>query len=130
MLFPRPYPRLGTLHKGLVADSQRSICIDIKADNIMFGTLDDSIFTDLEERELQTPSPRKELDGRTIYMSQDLKFPKNLSAPVLCDFGSAVLGDMDHDEDIQPNSYRSPEVILEVPWGYSVDIWNVGCMVR
>lgn len=31
---------------------------------------------------------------------------------------------------IQPNIYRPPEVILKAPWTYSVDIWNVGCMVR
>ncbi|KFZ07191.1 hypothetical protein V501_06690 [Pseudogymnoascus sp. VKM F-4519 (FW-2642)] len=25
--------------------------------------------------------------------------------------------------------YTAPEVILEAPWTYSVDIWNVGCMI-
>ncbi|PMB69066.1 SRSF protein kinase 2 [Beauveria bassiana] len=55
--------------------------------------------------------------------------PKDLGTPVLCDFGSAVDGGVDHLEDVQPNIYRAPEVILEVPWTYSVDIWNVGCMV-
>lgn len=103
---------------------------DIKADNIMFGIADDSVFSDFEENELQDPSPRKELDGRTIYISRELRMPKQLGAPVLCDFGSAVLGDEKHSEDIQPDIYRAPEVILEAPWTYSVDIWNVGCMVR
>ncbi|KAM3541538.1 hypothetical protein ARSEF1564_005531 [Beauveria bassiana] len=55
--------------------------------------------------------------------------PKDLGTPVLCDFGSAVDGGVDHLEDVQPNIYRAPEVILEVPWTYSVDIWNVGCMI-
>lgn len=36
---------------------------------------------------------------------------------------------LEHREDIQPDVYRSPEVILDIPWTYSVDIWNVGCMV-
>ena len=103
---------------------------DIKADNIMFGIADDSVFSDFEENELQDPSPRKELDGRTIYISRELRMPKQLGSPVLCDFGSAVLGDEKHSEDIQPDIYRAPEVILEAPWTYSVDIWNVGCMVR
>ncbi|KFY17156.1 hypothetical protein V492_00864 [Pseudogymnoascus sp. VKM F-4246] len=104
---------------------------NIKADNSMLGINDDSFFTEFEERELQRPVPRKEVDsnGRTIYMSQDLKIPNDIGAPVLCDFGSAVLGDQHHSEDIQPNIYRSPEVILDVPWTYSADIWNVGCMV-
>lgn len=55
--------------------------------------------------------------------------PKKLGAPVLSDFGSAVYGDQEHMEDVQPNIYRAPEVILEVPWSYKIDIWNVGCMV-
>lgn len=103
---------------------------DIKADNIMFGIADDSVFSDFEENELRDPCPRKELDGRIIYISRELGMPKKLGAPVLCDFGSVVLGNEKHSEDIQPNIYRAPEVILEVPWTYSVDIWNVGCMVR
>ncbi|CAG8325404.1 unnamed protein product [Penicillium nalgiovense] len=102
---------------------------DIKADNIMFGIADDSVFSDFENNELQNPCPRKELDGRTIYTSRALRMPKNLGAPVLCDFGSAVMGDEQHSEDIQPDIYRAPEVILQVPWSYSVDIWNVGCVV-
>lgn len=48
--------------------------------------------------------------------------PKNLGAPILCDFGSAVMGDEEHSEDIQPDIYRAPEVILQAPWSYSVDM--------
>lgn len=96
----------------------------------MFGIDDDSVFRAYEERELQHPCPRKELDGRTIYTSRNLRMPKQLGAPVLCDFGSAVFGDEEHLEDVQPDVYRAPEVILQVPWTYSVDIWNAGCVVR
>lgn len=103
---------------------------DIKADNIMFGIDDDSVFSDFENNELQNPCPRKEVDGRIIYTSRELRMPKILGAPILCDFGSAVMGDEQHLEDIQPDIYRAPEVILQVPWSYSVDIWNVGCVVR
>ncbi|KAK2591913.1 hypothetical protein QQS21_010387 [Conoideocrella luteorostrata] len=102
---------------------------DIKADNIMFEISDESVLSDFEQGELQNPSPIKELDGRFIYMSRELGMPKRMGAPVLCDFGSAVVGGTEHLEDVQPNIYRAPEVILEVPWTYSVDIWNVGCMI-
>lgn len=108
----------------------RKFLPDIKADNIMFGIEDDSVFSNFVEEELQTASPRKELDGRIVYMSRELKMPRQWGAPVLCDFGSAMFGDRDHFEDIQPNIYRAPEVVLEVPWTFSVDIWNAGCMVR
>lgn len=63
--------------------------LDIKADNVMFGIADDSVFSAFEERELQVPCPGKELDGRTIYVSQEFRMPKQWGAPVLCDFGSA-----------------------------------------
>ncbi|KAL7651943.1 hypothetical protein ACMYSQ_009270 [Aspergillus niger] len=103
---------------------------DIKADNIMFGIKDDSVFTDIEENELQRPVPRKEVDERTIYMSRELKVPRGIGAPVLCDFGSAmVVNDEYQRVFIQPQIYRAPEVILGVPWTYSADIWNVGCMI-
>ncbi|KAI1354392.1 serine threonine protein kinase, CMGC group [Xylaria sp. FL0043] len=102
---------------------------DIKADNIMFGIADDSVFSDFEQQEQRDPSPRKVLDDRTIYISRELDMPKRLGAPVLCDFGSAVFGDEEHQEDVQPNVYRAPEVILRAPWSYKIDIWNAGCMV-
>ncbi|KAM5344911.1 hypothetical protein ACJ41O_010773 [Fusarium nematophilum] len=102
---------------------------DIKADNIMFGIEDDSVFSAFEEQELLDPSPRKLVDERAIYVSRELQMPKHWGAPVLCDLGSAVAGDVEHLEDIQPDIYRAPEVILEAPWSYQVDIWNTGCMI-
>ncbi|KAN0070601.1 CMGC/SRPK protein kinase [Elaphomyces granulatus] len=102
---------------------------DIKAGNIMFGIADDSVFSDFKENELRNPCPRKDLDGRIIYVSRELRMPREWGAPALCDFGSAMPGGIEHLEDIQPNIYRAPEVILEVPWTYSVDVWNVGCMI-
>jgi hypothetical protein len=95
----------------------------------MLGIGDDSVFTNFEEQELRHPSPRKDVDARFIYVSRELQMPRELGAPVLCDFGSAVLGDIEHIEDIQPDIYRALEVILEALWTYKVDIWNVGCMV-
>ncbi|CAI7673921.1 unnamed protein product [Penicillium palitans] len=140
-LFRNPVQRLPTpilavtLHRLFLALNYlhtecKIIHTDIKADNIMFGIDDDSVFSDFENNELQNPCPRKEVDGRIIYTSRELRMPKILGAPILCDFGSAVMGDEQHLEDIQPDIYRAPEVILQVSWSYSVDIWNVGCVVR
>ncbi|KAF2848890.1 kinase-like protein [Plenodomus tracheiphilus IPT5] len=85
----------------------------------------------LHREKLREPSPRKEVDGRIIYLPRELSTPKDVGAPVPCDFGSAVPLDdgSKHTEDIQPNVYRAHETILDIPWTYSVDIWNVGCMV-
>lgn len=46
--------------------------LDIKADNLMFGIDDDSVFSDFEANELQDPFPRKEVEGRTVYVSREL----------------------------------------------------------
>ncbi|KAK7910605.1 hypothetical protein PG985_013086 [Apiospora marii] len=102
----------------------------IKADDIMFGINDDSVFTKFEEQELHHPSPRKLVDDgrRVIYSSRELQMPKDWGAPILCDFGSAVVDDREHLEDVQPDIYRAPEVILEAPWSNKIDIWNTGCM--
>lgn len=90
---------------------------------------DFSVFADFEEEEMHNPCPRKEVEGRTIYTSRAIKSPSQIGPPVLCDFGSAVFGDCEHLECVQPNVYRAPEVILRAFWNYKIDIWNVGCMV-
>ncbi|KAK5110339.1 hypothetical protein LTR62_006047 [Meristemomyces frigidus] len=41
---------------------------------------------------------------------------------------TAVRGDMEHTEDVQPDVYRCSEVMLQVPWSYPIDIWNLGCV--
>nr|POE92248.1 serine/threonine-protein kinase srpk [Quercus suber] len=103
---------------------------DIKEANILLGA-DSSVLTEIEHEELREPSPSKEIDGGIVYLSREMGTPRAFGSPVLCDFGSAVPLDdgREHCEDIQPDIYRSPEVILDIPWTYSVDIWNVGCMV-
>lgn len=89
----------------------------------MFGIADDSVFRDFEEIELQNPCARNlsKINVRTIYTSRHLRMPNKLDSPILCDFGSAVLGDEEHSDDIQPDIYRAPEVILQAPWTYSVE---------
>ncbi|EGX95239.1 Protein kinase-like domain [Cordyceps militaris CM01] len=119
-----------TLHRIFMAlDYLHTECQIIHTDNIMFESSDQSVLIDVEQGELQAPSPRKELEGRCIYTSRELKFSKYMGLPVLCDFGTTVKGGVQHLEEAQPNIYRAPEVLLQVPWTYSIDIWNVGCMI-
>jgi serine/threonine-protein kinase SRPK3 len=107
-----------------------TISTDIKEANILLPA-DQSVLTEFEKEELDEPSPKKEFNGSIIYLSRAMGMPRAFGAHVLCDFGSAVPldGGLEHREDIQPNVYRAPEIILDIPWTYSVDIWNVGCMV-
>ncbi|KAF8179875.1 CMGC protein kinase [Pholiota molesta] len=102
---------------------------DISAGNILMEINDQSIVTAFIKAEQEHPSPRKEVDGYTVYISRRFDSAKGMGQPFLSDFGSAVSGEVEHNERAQPNSYRSPEVCLKMPWSYSIDIWNVGVLI-
>lgn len=102
---------------------------DIKADNILQSIEDPSILKAFTQAELKQPSPRKSIHGYTIYASKPFDLPKRFGNVLLSDFGSAVSGEKSQDHDIQPDVYRCPEVMLNMPWNYPADIWNVGVMV-
>ncbi|KAF9073510.1 putative CDK4/6 [Rhodocollybia butyracea] len=99
--------------------------------NIHLSVEDESILKHLEEREMNNPSPRKIYSDRVIHDAPGLGVPKSFGRPVLCDFGEARFGATNamYTDDIQPYVYRAPEVILDIPWTYSADIWNVGVMI-
>lgn len=48
---------------------------------------------------------------------------------VLADFGNAVRYDDRTTNEIQSRFYRAPEVVMDLPYGFSVDIWSIGCLV-
>jgi hypothetical protein len=89
---------------------------DIKADNISHAIIDEKILKSFAEEELQTPSPRKYVDGAPVYMSRRFGLPEDFGRIILSDFGAAVRGDVKRNHDAQPNVYRSPEVMLMAPW--------------
>lgn len=55
--------------------------------------------------------------------------PSCAGLPILSDLGEARIGNGKHKGDIMPGIYRAPEVILDMDWGSSVDIWSIGTMV-
>lgn len=101
--------------------------LDIQLKNLLLPTPMPKALSDFEEREVKAQSARKVLQGRTIYTSA--RFPPGDGLPLPSDFGEARFGDQPHSEDIMPNPYRAPEVILKSNWGYKVDIWNVAMVV-
>ncbi|OQD62443.1 hypothetical protein PENPOL_c012G01093 [Penicillium polonicum] len=96
---------------------------DIQLNNLLLPTPQTNALVDFEDKEVQTQSPRKVLKERTIYTSS--RFPPGDGLPLLSDFGESRFGDKEHHEDIMPNPYRAPKVILRSSWDYKVDIWNV-----
>ncbi|OOF99269.1 hypothetical protein ASPCADRAFT_394536 [Aspergillus carbonarius ITEM 5010] len=104
---------------------------DIKASNIMLNIDDTSILAEFEKAEQESPSPRKVIDGnRTIYKSRKLSSPRDglWGQPVLCDLGEARIGKF-HTGNIQPDIYKAPEVLFDMKWSFSADIWNLGVMI-
>ena len=77
----------------------------------------------------------------SFYWSSDVT-GKNYTIPVdtrivIADYGNACdVGPYEDETDktipqshvIQTRPYRSPEVIMGLPWGKSADIWSVGCI--
>ncbi|KAJ5362341.1 hypothetical protein N7541_003185 [Penicillium brevicompactum] len=111
-----------------------TIHTDLKTDNLMLSLEDSTMLDDFAAEEVRQPSSRKTIDeSRTIYQSRQFRRPskgKPFGLPILCDFGEARTGKT-HESGpfLQPNIYRSPEIIFEMPWGSAVDIWNLGCLV-
>ncbi|PKX91187.1 kinase-like protein, partial [Aspergillus novofumigatus IBT 16806] len=106
----------GIVHSGIIQK------------NIMMGIEDTTILADFEEREKSNPSPQKIIGNRVIYVSRKLRKTKQHGRPILCDFGQARYGSNTYTRDIQPYIYRTPEVVLRMPWYEKVDIWNVGVL--
>jgi serine/threonine protein kinase len=105
--------------------------LDVTPSNIMLDIDDQSILSDFEKAEAEDPSPRKIIDDiRTIYGSRKLGLSKDKlwGQPVLCDFGEARIG-TSHRGLIQPELLRAPEILFDMEWSSSVDIWNVGVLV-
>lgn len=92
--------------------------------------MDPSVLEKIDTEEIAASSLYKTTNGYNIYRSVHFGISKRLGRPILCDFSLARDGQVEHRDDIQPDPYRAPEVILEIPWGYAADIWNVGVMVR
>ncbi|KAH2459352.1 hypothetical protein KXV25_006868 [Aspergillus fumigatus] len=125
-------PRNGpaSLIECLADTSSQSEPSYIKATNIMLRIDDESILEDFEKAEQQSPSPEKVVGkNRTIYTSRGLRLPHDdlWGQPVLCDLGQARIGRA-HTGLIQPEIYRAPEVLFDMGWGHSADIWNLGVM--
>lgn len=104
---------------------------DISPNNILLGVSNPAeVFSTIESQEVSSPSPRKLLPDRTIYLSQAM--PVTKGGPMVSDLGSAFLGapGQKHSGDVMPNVFRAPEIILDMQWDSSIDVWGFGMTVR
>jgi serine/threonine protein kinase len=94
---------------------------------------DDTSLKDVEEREAQNPSaPISADDGSvstTVYRSRPTLLELS-GHPILTDFGQMRFVEECVNQDWwMSDLYRAPEVLLQLPWGYPVDVWSIGVMV-
>lgn len=107
------------------------LLLDINPSNIMWTIRDQSLLHDFEQAEAERPSAAKVIDDmRIIYGTRKFGLPKGTlwGDPILCDFGEARIGEHHHGL-IQPEPYRAPEVLFDMEWSTSVDIWNIAVLV-
>jgi serine/threonine protein kinase len=93
---------------------------------------DSSILERDAEDEFNYPLPQKYCeDGRVIYLARNDygQFARDVGILRITDFDLAVSGSVPRKGCIQAGIYRAPEVILDVGYTYSADIWSLGVMV-
>ncbi|KAB8230006.1 uncharacterized protein BDW43DRAFT_302772 [Aspergillus alliaceus] len=68
-------------------------------------------------------------ESYTIYQSRRFRRPaggRSYGLPMLCAFSEAQIRQRQQTGPfVQPHIYRAAEIIFEMPWGSSVDIWNL-----
>ncbi|OQE38601.1 hypothetical protein PENCOP_c008G01301 [Penicillium coprophilum] len=74
---------------------------------------------------MANPSARKQVSHDRIINSSRAIFLKE-GLLRLSDFGEARVGPGPYDYPAMPMPCRAPEITLEVPWSYPIDIWSVG----
>ncbi|XP_034739730.1 dual specificity protein kinase CLK4 isoform X4 [Etheostoma cragini] len=82
---------------------------DLKPENILFVSSD----FDMEY------NPEMKRDERTLK-NPDVK---------IVDFGNATYEHEHHTSVVSTRHYRAPEVILDLGWGHSCDVWSIGCIL-
>lgn len=105
---------------------------DLKPDNMLMGLTGPTDLSRFEQAEIDTPSARKELEDRTIYLSRHIPQTgegAKYNLPAISDLSEARFGHTEQTGLIMPEAFRAPEVILEMPWSYPVDIWSLALSV-
>ncbi|KAF2768022.1 kinase-like protein [Teratosphaeria nubilosa] len=103
---------------------------EITRQNVLTQAANDVQFAAMEREEALDPSVPVMDNGYPVYRSRGQ--PRNIldltGVAYLTDFGSAQLASSTHQDWWMPDTYRAPEVLMGVPWGFQVDVWLIGIM--
>ncbi|AEO68653.1 uncharacterized protein THITE_2118248 [Thermothielavioides terrestris NRRL 8126] len=129
-----PYILKGFAYRMLMAldflhREARVVHTDIQPGNILFVLADATVLDKAVEGEWEKPGLRKVDGDRVVYCSTDLGVPDDLGDPIICDFGDAQFGDPPFLGEVMPDLFRSPEIVLAIPWDRKIDIWAFGLMI-
>lgn len=66
-----------------------------------------------------------------VYSEHRKRNIKQIRNPMvkLIDFGSATFDTDHHSTIIQTRHYRAPEIVMELGWDHSADVWSIGCIL-
>lgn len=123
----------GVIHTGMLNEA---VCLrsstdhvtDISPQNVLTEAEDEINFKYIKDQESQDPSVPIMSDGAAVYKSRTTMLELS-GIPVLTDFGQMRLAEPMNKGWWMSDLYRAPEVLLNLSWGYPVDIWSVGVMV-
>ncbi|RAK97316.1 protein kinase [Aspergillus ibericus CBS 121593] len=100
---------------------------DISPQNVLMDLEDDSSLKDTEDEESQDPSTPIMSQGAPIYRSRTPMLELS-GIPILTDFGQVRPAEPGNHDWWMSDLYRAPEVLLQLPWSFPVDIWSIGVM--
>lgn len=93
----------------------------------MFSIEDEAELKNIEEDEMSEPSARKVYEGGAAFLTRQVY--TEIGNPKLIDLGEARFGQDTYAEQVMPDLYRAPEVLLGLPWDEKIDIWALGLTV-
>jgi len=91
---------------------------DLKLENILFQCTEDP---------LPAEFPRQRVQDESRHRHRQYVRPVNPGIKLI-DFGNATYDDDHHSRIINTRQYRAPEVILQLGWNESSDLWSMGCI--
>lgn len=115
LLYEDMYECMDILGTGFPLVDVKNLCKQILY-GIRYLHINGIIHADIKPKNIILTSPAAKTDNK------DLKIK-------IIDLGSATFADEVKSTSVGSDGYRSPEILLDIIYSYSTDIWSFGCIV-